>query len=525
MAEQPKKRQKLPNFNIELRGDADKKAHLYAKIKKVKIYLQKMSDGCVTNYDVFEKSLDAFLKTHDCDKKYPMPQAYVQISKDTSENERLFVGAKCSIEKSFEIGQHHGQICDKPLEIKKVFPLGHAVSCVAKCKDNHTYRWSSSPYIEGTGVYLVNQRMLFGYWTSGMLASQYERFAKSANIGMLYLSRRQNNQDTFRYAVQEQFDKSIENARFEELGLSAENSNEQQPIDILTDARHDWRRNTKDTSVVAIGQLSHKVVACEHVTKDDCPISQKHELIGSERIVKSLEKDSIAIGVWAHDCSASINSFVRKQPEPTRNQNETWHGVKNLKKELIKVSQGPKYKEGKTWHRQLCDKVAPVSTHFQYSMRNCGGDAQNLRDRIDTIIPHYQGDHEKCDPNSRCQTDCNYEPGHILVTDSKAADLLKSAIARSIIYRNPLDFALARDTYYVESFNNAILTFMDKRIVFSTEEYLVRSQLAVLHWNENVDREFTSKYTYRNSQRVKKVLKRCSFQYREKLWISYINKI
>jgi diacylglycerol kinase len=40
-------------------------------------------------------------------------------------------------------------------------------------------------------------------------------------------------------------------------------------IDIMTDARHEWRKNAKDTSVVAIGEKTHKFLKCEHVTKTD----------------------------------------------------------------------------------------------------------------------------------------------------------------------------------------------------------------------------------------------------------------
>jgi hypothetical protein len=39
-------------------------------------------------------------------------------------------------------------------------------------------------------------------------------------------------------------------------------------IDIMTDARHGWHNNAKDTSVVAIGEKTHKVLKCEHVTKN-----------------------------------------------------------------------------------------------------------------------------------------------------------------------------------------------------------------------------------------------------------------
>ena len=49
---------------------------------------------------------------------------------------------------------------------------------------------------------------------------------------------------------------------------------------------------------------------------------------------------------------------------------------------------------------------------------------------------------------------------------------------------------LAKDTCYVESFNNTMNMFQDKIIAFSTENYQAGSQLAVCHWKENVDRDF-----------------------------------
>jgi hypothetical protein len=45
----------------------------------------------------------------------------------------------------------------------------------------------------------------------------------------------------------------------------------------MTDARHGWHNKAKDTSVVAIGEKTHKVLKCEHVTKTDDLVTQRHE--------------------------------------------------------------------------------------------------------------------------------------------------------------------------------------------------------------------------------------------------------
>ena len=80
----------------------------------------------------------------------------------------------------------------------------------------------------------------------------------------------------------------------------------------------------------------------------------------------------------------------------------------------------------------------------------------------------------------------------MILKDSSAVSLLQRAIQNPQIYKSPNDYVHCMDTHYVESFNNACLIFHDKRISFGTTEYVRRTHMAVLDWNENVDRDFTS---------------------------------
>ena len=50
-----------------------------------------------------------------------------------------------------------------------------------------------------------------------------------------------------------------------------------------------WRRNAKDTSVVCIGEITHKVLDHEHITKADDTVSQRHEKLGTQRVYEYLE--------------------------------------------------------------------------------------------------------------------------------------------------------------------------------------------------------------------------------------------
>jgi hypothetical protein len=81
-----------------------------------------------------------------------------------------------------------------------------------KCRNvdkPHIFFWSSSPYLPSK-EYLVNHGLI----CSGILPSDYKCFANGAGIGIIN-----------------------EVASYEDL----------ETIDIMTDARHGWRKNAKDT--------------------------------------------------------------------------------------------------------------------------------------------------------------------------------------------------------------------------------------------------------------------------------------
>ena len=91
------------------------------------------------------------------------------------------------------------------------------------------------------------------------------------------------------------------------------------------------------------------------------------------------------------------------------------------------------------------------------------------------VIEHYRDNHEKCHESSRCRNDPNYEPQRLMLTDNVSQKLLRGVIINSTLYKNASDFVYEKDTYYVESFNNTIDMFQDKRISFTDDAYRMRS--------------------------------------------------
>ena len=94
--------------------------------------------------------------------------------------------------------------------------------------------------------------------------------------------------------------------------------------------------------------------------------------------------------------------------------------------------------------------------------------------------------------------------------------MMKKTIQQTDVYRFPQNFVLAMDIFYVESFNNVLNIFLDKRINFSSVTYKMRTNLTILHWNEIVDHAFTRVNTESGSK-SKKVYKKRTLDYRERI--------
>jgi hypothetical protein len=172
------------------------------------------------------------------------------------------------------------------------------------------------------------------------------------------------------------------------------------------------------------------------------------------------------------------------------------------------------------------DKVDGVARHVHYAARASNGDANEMRARLDTIVNHYKNIHTNCLPSSRCKIDPNYKPSRYVITNKTAEELLQNTIQKSALYKHAENFCHGKDTHYVESFNNVLNIFQDKRISFSSEQYGIRAKLATLHWNENVDRKFTSEWTKKVTKekrgKVKRAYRKPGYGYRRKLWTSYV---
>ena len=523
------------NFTADTKEEVEQ---IQALFNRVKSFLGEGKSRTVSSKATLEEVLQFFITRNVesvADRDENTPQAdngdftdcsYSRCEDFASSKQQLFVCAESSVDKLLERVQQHWCMCGKPLVRRELTMLGHVAMVTLRCEHSHQLLWPSSPYI-GT-KYLANCRMAHGYLISGILPNQYCRVAEAAGIGKLDREYLATFFSVYKDCVKTLTKDSCKDALYEEIVLYPDMDG----INILTDARHGTRRNSRYTDVVCMGAESHKVLCVKTVTREEERCTQKHELLGTQKIYKHLQKQdngSVHVRVHCHDRNMSVQSWVREFAQDTDITNDTWHASKNVAKEVKAVCSGPRHMEGKSWHSQLSDKAGSVRTHMYWAMKNCQQNAEVLKKSVLNIISHYKNIHDDCHATSRCKTDPNYEPSKIIIDDPKAELLLQQALQKTLIYKHPLDFIHCMDTYFVESFNNALLQYHDKRTAgqLSEDTYKFRTQLAVLDWNEHINmRAVTSTRRVTDSrnprrQAVNRVLERKRFGFWGAVWQEY----
>lgn len=193
-----------------------------------------------------------------------------------------------------------------------------------------------------------------------------------------------------------------------------------------------------------------------------------------------------------------------------------------MARDMKKICSGTRRDEGIKWFTQLSDKAKATKTHVYWAMRNNDGTAAGFQQYLLNIVDHYQGKHDLCHQDSRCKH-AGYICSKKEVSDPKAVDAYRTAIMKTTIYKNPSDYLLCRDTFYIESFHVVVLIYAPKRIHFGDDTYEMRVSLAILDWNENVGRDVYSVQYYQHSRHPgrmapTRVLRPKTFAFRGAIW-------
>lgn len=518
-------------------SEESEKVELFNKIDKIKLSLGEGQFNKVSTFAVLHRLCDFFIsanltdkerRDHDHDNQTFEPM-YQCSTLENAMSDEMFAVCLSSVQKLINQVQAHDSSCNEKLNVENNKNVHSVLTADIQCKDCHVLSWTSSPHMEN-GKFLASAKLCHGYFSSGMLPSHFQKFCEATGIGNFGDTYVNELIKSYKEVVEDKAKMSTADALQGEIAMTAAQLPDDEPItgiNIITDARHCWRKNAKFSDVVCIGNATNKCLRISTVTKDDDPSSQRHELIGVKQIYNYLDENDCPVNVHAHDNNNQINKFVREDRSPTENANDTWHLTKGISKSARKITTGSKSTRGVVWHEELSDKAAAIKTHIYHSMKNCKNDPNLLRSNILSVVDHYQGNHGNCMPTSRCKTDPNYESSKYIIKDEKAVCLLTKYIKSLPVFKDAEKYKYCMDTHYVESFNNALLQYVDKRISFGLDTYKMRINLTILDWNENVNRPKTSDreipYKRDPSRKMKiPVLKRKTTHFKDDIWLSWL---
>jgi hypothetical protein len=106
------------------------------------------------------------------------------------------------------------------------------------------------------------------------------------------------------------------------------------------------------------------------------------------------------------------------------------------------------------------------------SIGHCNEDAQILCNFIESCIIQFQNNHGMCHEASSSR-----QPGFMIEvrinSDQAAVAMLENFIRSLVVCKHAKDYVNGHDSFYVESFNNVCLIYLDKWIHYRNTMYEV----------------------------------------------------
>eukprot|EP00731_Ephydatia_muelleri_P033475 Em0030g32a len=108
----------------------------------------------------------------------------------------------------------------------------------------------------------------------------------------------------------------------------------------------------------------------------------------TEFVLPQVIAQGLNITEVAHGYQATIKQYV--QQLGMVNSYDTWHGTKNVAKQLHRICASTVRTRDRTWFTELFDKARCTKVHLYWCMRNCCGNPDCLRAMIVNISKHFQ---------------------------------------------------------------------------------------------------------------------------------------
>nr|XP_058955494.1 uncharacterized protein LOC131782778 isoform X3 [Pocillopora verrucosa]XP_058972476.1 uncharacterized protein LOC131798834 isoform X1 [Pocillopora verrucosa]XP_058973360.1 uncharacterized protein LOC131799682 isoform X1 [Pocillopora verrucosa] len=272
--------------------------------------------------------------------------------------------------------------------------------------------------------------------------------------------------------------------------------------------------------------VQHKVLAVVNWSRANETSAVSCEVPMTKELLTYLsETQGFHVAEVAYDFVLQLKTWILSKG--MLNSFDSWHGAKSVTKAMKEVASGAQRDEGSKWFFELLDKVKSTRTLVYFCMKNSPPNEEEFQGTLLNVVDHYQGNHVRCHAESRCKQN-GYVMSKKLLTKPEVVAACREAIMGTSIYRHASDYMRCRETYWIESLHSVMLIYAAKRIHYGDDTYNMCMELAILDWNENVNREASSLQMYQHTRHPNRlaetrVLTSKTFNFRETIWSTFFN--
>ena len=373
----------------------------------------------------------------------------------------------------------------------------------ATCQDDHTFTWHSQPLVgkAAAGNLLLSAAIVFS-------GSTYTTFANIANLINLSLF----SDRTF-YKIQQTRIFPIVNAYYNQnQTVVAEILRQQGPLVLSGDGRCDSPGySAKYCTYSLMDNATGLIIDNSVVQVTETGTSVGMEKEGLQRCLTTVqERLNLKIATLATDRHIQIAAFLKAAYPSINHQFDVWHLSKSVRKKLVKAG-------SKRGHDTLLLWIQSISNHLWWSAKTCNSDPDLLVAKWTSIVHHIVNVHEwHSDHFSLCAhgpIDDTNGRRKWLKPNSPAHQALQQIVTKPSLVRDVAKLNSFCHTGMLEVFHSLLTKYCPKRQHFSYVGMCVRTQLAILDHNHNIERQQVT--TLEGQPRYK-----LEFPKRSKRWIA-----
>ncbi|CAH2293317.1 PREDICTED: uncharacterized protein LOC100485380 [Pelobates cultripes] len=371
------------------------------------------------------------------------------------------------------------ETCNSPITNTEKIISGTLLKVYTVCESNHRCEfWSSQPMIgnRSCGNLLASASILF---SGSHFAKVSELFAI---FGVSFISQ------SMHYIYQKLFLFPIIDHHYKKERRLLIDSLRGKMVCLSGDGQCDSPGfNAKYCTYSLLEEKSQKIIECNTIQVSEEKSSIAMESLAFKRCMDQVLADKILISILVTNHHVSIRKIMRERYKHINHQFDIWHYCRSIYLKLSTICRQSMYKELVPWQNSIINHMWAACSYSK-------GNPVLLKEKWLSVMHHIINEHEW--ESATLLKKCQH--AEYVQTQEQTSWLKKNGVAYSKLRSFVTDSKLEKDFPHLvhfchlgslEVFHSLVLKYRPKRVHFTMDGMVARTQLAVLAHNANIGRE------------------------------------